>query len=77
MCSRARMGSLLSMRKKGDSFECSFGMKLYAAHARGTKTSHSNCGATCLAIQALRKAWNPFYPAIGCWMIRWSINFLL
>ena len=34
-------------------------MKLYAAHARGTRTPHSNCGATCLAIQALRKTWNP------------------
>ena len=56
---KGKMGSLPNMRKKGDSFECSFGMKLYAAHAKGTKTSHSNCGATCLAIQALRKAWNP------------------
>ena len=29
--------------------------KLYVAHARGITTSHSNCGATCLAIQALKK----------------------
>ena len=49
--------SLLNIRKKGDYFECSFGMKLYAAHARGTRTSHTNCGATCLAIQTLWKAW--------------------
>ena len=56
---KGKMGSLPNMRKKGDSFECSFGMELYAAHARGTKTSHSSCGATCLGIQALKKAWNP------------------
>ena len=52
---KGKMGSLPNMRKKGDSFECSFGMELYAAHANGTKTSHSNCGGTCLAVQALIK----------------------
>ena len=56
---RGKMGSLPNMRKKGESFECSFGMKLKAAHAKGTKSSHSNCGTICLHIQAFRKAWNP------------------
>ena len=56
---KGKTGSLPNKRKKGDSFECSLGIKLYAAHARGIKTSHSNCGATCLAIQALQKVWNP------------------
>ena len=54
-----KTGSLPNIRKNGDSFECSLGIKLYTAQARGIKTSHSNHGATCLAIQALRKAWNP------------------
>ena len=56
---KGKTGSLQNIRKKGDSFESSFDMKLYAAHATGTRASHSNCGGTCLAIQALRKAWNP------------------
>ena len=56
---RGKAGSLPNIRKNGDSFECSLGIKLYAAHARGIKTSYSNCGATYLAIQDLRKAWNP------------------
>ena len=56
---KGKTGSLPNIRKKGDSFECSLGIKLYTAHARGIKTSHFNCGATCIAIQALRKAWNP------------------
>ena len=53
---RGNTGSLPNMRKKGDSFGCSFGMKLMAAHVKGTKSSHSSCGAICLAIQAFRKA---------------------
>ena len=53
---RGKMGSLPNIRKKGDSFECSFGMKLMVVHAKGTKTSNSSCGALCLAIQAFRKA---------------------
>ena len=56
---KGKTGSLPNIRKKGDSLECSLGIMLYAAHARGIKTSHSNCGATCLAIQGLRKVWNP------------------
>ena len=56
---KGKTGSLPNIRKNGDSFECSLGIKLYAAQARGIKTSHSNCGPTCLAIQALRKVWNP------------------
>ena len=58
---RGYTGSLQNIRKNGDSFECSFGMKLYAVQAKDIKTSHSNWGATCLAIHALRKA---FYSAI-------------
>ena len=53
---KGKTGSLPNIRKNGDSFECSLGMKLYTALAMGIKTSHSNCGATCLPIQSLRKA---------------------
>ena len=56
---RGKTGSLPNIRKNGDSFEYSLGIKLYAAQARGIKASHSNYGATCLATQALRKTWNP------------------
>ena len=39
---RGKTGSLPNIRKNGDSFECSLGIKLYAAQDRGIKTSHSN-----------------------------------
>ena len=34
---RGKTGSLPNIRKNGDSFECSFGMKLYMAQAKGIK----------------------------------------
>ena len=52
---QGKTGSLPNIRKNGDSFECSLGIKLYTAQARGIKTSHSNCDATRLAIQDLKK----------------------
>ena len=39
---KGKTGSLPNIRKKGDSFECSLGMKLLAAQAKGTSTFHSN-----------------------------------
>ena len=56
---RGKTGCLPNIKKNRDSLECSLGIKLYAAQARGIRTSHSNCGTTCLATHALRKAWNP------------------
>ena len=53
---RGKTGSLPNIRKKGDSLECSLGMKLYAVHAKGTKSSHSSCGDICFDMHAFRKA---------------------
>ena len=39
---RGKIGSLPNIRKNGDFFECSFGNKLYAAQAKGIKTSQFN-----------------------------------
>ena len=39
---RGIQGSLPNMIKKGDSRECTFGRKLYAAVAMGHTSSHSN-----------------------------------
>ena len=49
-------GSLPNMIKKGDSQECSFGRKLYAAVAIGHTSSHSNSWLTCLAKHAFKIA---------------------
>ena len=56
---RGKTRFLPNITKNGDFFECSWGIKLYAAQARGIKTSHSNCGAMCLVMHTLRKTWNP------------------
>ena len=50
-----KIASLPNIRKKGLSFECSFGKILYATQASGTTSSHSICGVICFEIQALRK----------------------
>ena len=52
-------GSLPNMIKKGDSGECSFGRKLYAAVAIGHTSSHSNSWLTCLAKHTFKNAWKP------------------
>ena len=51
--------SLPNMIKKGNSQECSFGRKLYAAVAIGHTLSHSNSWLTCLAQHAFKNAWKP------------------
>ena len=52
-------GSLPNMIKKGDSRECSFGRKLYAAIAIGHTSSHSNSWLMCLAKHAFKNVWKP------------------
>ena len=49
-------GSLPNMIKKGDSRECLFGRKLYAAVAIGHTSSHSNSWLTCLAKHTFKNA---------------------
>ena len=52
-------GSLPNMIKKGDSQECSFRRKLYAAIAIRHTSSHSNSWLTCLAKHAFKNTWKP------------------
>ena len=53
------IGSLSNIRKKGLSFDCLSGKRLYAAQTNGTTWFHSRDFDTCLDIHALRKLWNP------------------
>ena len=52
---KGRIGSLANIKKKGDSLEFSLGIKLLAAHTKGTTSSHSNLELTCFDKQAFKK----------------------